>query len=486
MLRYAMILVLLVLAAASPVLAVDTLQVSSPDPVLESWRWRSFPELRGLGLQCLAEDRDGKMWFGVGEGAVRYDGTTWTTFTPEDGLLGAPVNVLLATRDGSVYAGTNLGISRFQGGSWQRLFPPEGDLPWRVTDLIETGGGVWAGTERGGLWLGPDGATLHTNAEMAVALGVAAPWLRVSVVPEAGVPTHEALWPEGIGALTVEGVIWALASGGPAEGAGLKIGDRIAALDGQVDGPVGTPVRLTVARSGLVEPFEATVVRDKVSGTIRSFPVYAVYEARDGKMWFGLSSLSGAVGIVRYDVAEKEVRLFTEADGLEIDYRPHIVQTRDGTIWTVFGSARAGVSRYDGRSWTSSRLSAFGGGNINPSVLETRDGTLWVGGQGGTLYAFRDGKWTVYRPPDTPLPGVRIWDLIEASDGALWLVSRGHEAYRLDRGATQWTSYEGLVAQCETPDGAQWFTSQKGEVIRYDGQTWTRYGREDGGLDCGM
>ena len=45
-----------------------------PDPVMEPWRWRSFPELKGRGLQCLAEDRDGAMWFGLEDGVRRYDG----------------------------------------------------------------------------------------------------------------------------------------------------------------------------------------------------------------------------------------------------------------------------------------------------------------------------------------------------------------------------------------------------------------------------
>lgn len=29
-----------------------------PDPVLESWRWQAFPELKDLGLRCMAEATD--------------------------------------------------------------------------------------------------------------------------------------------------------------------------------------------------------------------------------------------------------------------------------------------------------------------------------------------------------------------------------------------------------------------------------------------
>ena len=34
--------------------AVQPYQPTYPDPVLEPWRWRTFPELKGLGLRCMA------------------------------------------------------------------------------------------------------------------------------------------------------------------------------------------------------------------------------------------------------------------------------------------------------------------------------------------------------------------------------------------------------------------------------------------------
>ena len=120
------------------------------DPVLEPWRWRSFPELKGLGLQCMAEDQDGNMWFGTDDGVRRYDGVNWTAYTPEDGLPGAPVRTLCADRDGSLYAGSNLGISRFSGEGWDRVFPPGGNLPWHVRGLMQASdGSLWAGTAWG-------------------------------------------------------------------------------------------------------------------------------------------------------------------------------------------------------------------------------------------------------------------------------------------------------------------------------------------------
>jgi len=51
------------------------------DPVLASWRWRAFPELSGLGLRCMIETNDKKLWFGLEEGAPVSTGApirNWT------------------------------------------------------------------------------------------------------------------------------------------------------------------------------------------------------------------------------------------------------------------------------------------------------------------------------------------------------------------------------------------------------------------------
>ena len=490
--------------AAGECLAVRPYEPMQPDPVLESWRWRSFPELKGLGLQCMVEDRYGNMWFGTDGGVRRYDGLNWKVYTPEDGLLGAPVWTLCAARDSSVYAGTEMGISRFREGVWRRVFPPEGDLFWYVLDLMEASdGSLWAGTEWGALHLSARGATLYTNEEIGAAVRMLAPYVRVSIVPDRVAPIYP--WtkeiPIGI-RITNQGIIWALASGGPEAAAGLKAGDRITAVDGapgvtqgRLNGPVGSQVRLTVQREGRSGPFEVSFTRGPVEGTYRRFKFADVFEDRDGAMWFGL--LRGE--IVRYDARgtgpddPAAWRLYTEQDGLDTGNHPRIAQTRDGTIWTVSDNSRKGVNRFDGKTWARFRLQDLGGYDHSTSILETGDGTLWVGGK-FALHALRDGKWHVYRSGEVPVPSHRV-RLLEASDGALWVAGLGQEAVRLDYRTGRWMSYKGLYFQCETPDGSQWFvardTSGMCSVVRrapsagsgQGGGRWTRYGVEDGLMD---
>ena len=53
--------------------------------------------------------------------------------------------------------------------------------------------------------------------------------------------------------------------------------------------------------------------------------------------------------------------------------------------------------------------------------------------------------WRVYDPKDTaPLTGHRT-KLLEAADGALWIIGRGEEAVRLDLSEMHYQTYEGLI-----------------------------------------
>ena len=519
----------LVLLAALCLLAVEDAWPARPyrpvylDPLLEPWRWRSFPELKGLGLRCLAEAGDGSMWFGTDTGVRRYDGMGWTIYTQQDGLLGAPVDVLCAVRDGSIYAATEMGISRFGGVAWRHVFPPEGDRTWPINDVMEASdGSIWAGTAWGAVHLKEAEATLYTSEEMGRVLRELAPAVRVLIVPDAVVPARpwSAPWGEGIGARVVEGegiglrrgnapkTIWTLAPDGPAMVAGLKVGDEIASLNGSqpilfndaLFGPADVSVTLTVQRKGIAHPFDVAVSRRRMEGHSHEFSVADVYQDRTGRMWFGLEGGE----VVCWDAAQgggrsDAWRVFAAEDGLDVGRSPQIVQTVDGSVWVASHYGVKGVSRFDGKRWTSLRLSRLGGSDINTAIRETSDGTLWVGGN--SLCAFQNGAWRVYNSPEMPIPSHRT-RLLEASDGALWVAGLGQEVVRLDFMTPRWTTYRDLNFQCETPNGAAWFVTQDSGVVRCDrvgkqsgkpeagasqspgAEAWTRYGIEDGLMDA--
>ncbi|MBT3602547.1 MAG: hypothetical protein HOE48_25490 [Candidatus Latescibacteria bacterium] len=121
---------LLAILCVSSVDAVDTLQVATPDPLLEDWRWTEYDRRSGLAgkaLDPVFEDRDGNIWFATDQGAQKYDGVHWTTYTTEDGLAHNTVYKIMQARDGAMWIGTgdvgtgggSAGITRLVDASYR-------------------------------------------------------------------------------------------------------------------------------------------------------------------------------------------------------------------------------------------------------------------------------------------------------------------------------------------------------------------------------
>ncbi len=86
--QYTKCLILLILVGSSVCFAATPFTPRHPDPVHESWCWRSFPELKGQGLSCLVQDGDGIFLFGTDKGIYRYDGMNWHLFPFDEGWWG--------------------------------------------------------------------------------------------------------------------------------------------------------------------------------------------------------------------------------------------------------------------------------------------------------------------------------------------------------------------------------------------------------------
>lgn len=155
--RTVIIILLLVVGVAPPAMAVDTLEVTSPDPMLSKWRWTEFDQSNGLTgkIWNLFEDRDGNIWFSSDQNVQRYDGLNWTTYTTEDGLASNDIGMVYQTRDGAMWFGTwGQGISRFDPstGSGQAAWTTYTTEDGLATNLI-----YWNGLHEardGTLWAG--------------------------------------------------------------------------------------------------------------------------------------------------------------------------------------------------------------------------------------------------------------------------------------------------------------------------------------------
>jgi ligand-binding sensor domain-containing protein len=102
-----------------------------------------------------------------------------------------------------------------------------------------------------------------------------------------------------------------------------------------------------------------------------------VFQAKDGRYWFS----SRTEGAFRYD--GKTITRFTSKDGLPGDDIGGIQEDKSGNLYFSTGK---GISKFDGRSFTTLELKAAGEWKIQPDDL------WFAGGQdSGVVYRY-DGK----------------------------------------------------------------------------------------------
>ena len=110
---------------------------------------------------CIAEDRNGVLWFGTDRGLCRYDGATFTTYTEADGLAFREVYAMMVDRDGALWLGTGGGgASRFDGTTFTTVASAEGLRNPHVQSLLED--------SRGRLWLGTSGGLYRYERGRAI------------------------------------------------------------------------------------------------------------------------------------------------------------------------------------------------------------------------------------------------------------------------------------------------------------------------------
>jgi signal transduction histidine kinase/ligand-binding sensor domain-containing protein len=405
-------------------LAVQPYEPVCGDPLLEPWRWRVFSELSGLGLQCMAEGSDQKLWFGVRDSVICYDGFQWTTYGTNDGL-GGGAETLCAGPNGTLYAGGfRWGVSQFSQGQWRPLLPLTNQPVGFVRRLALTSdGSLWVAS-RNGLWRWRNSeCVLYTGPEgmEAVRTNRPTPGFRAELLPQE---------------------ILAKPRGSHAPG------DRTAIWEVYAD------------------PQDKLWIGTENGEILR-------YEPEDAAGASGKSLLSAGPG---------RWTLYNESDGLVTFRLPRILQTADGLVWVVYAGSTGQANYFDGARWSHVRLADFGAPDDCNSLLQTRDGTLWFGCN-GALCANRQGRWQVYEPPRVPIPAVRTF-LLQTADGALWIGGQDAEVMRVDYQTRRWLTYQDLNFQWETPQGAQWFLRRDGRVVRHDTNGWVSYGAEDGLIDA--
>jgi len=309
---------------------------------------------RDVYVRALAlDERRESLWVGTSAGAMEIDLATKdvrNVFTREQGLANEYIFAIGLDPRGHVWFGTNAGgVSTYLDGEWKTYFPMHGLADyWVYAFAYDKAGGSWIGTWNGANYYDPGTGEFTTYREELINI-----------------------WVYGID-IDDKGRVWFGTEGGVSM---YQNGNWRSWTHADGLGAANTGDLPQSPNTGL-----GTRSRHDLSvdvGDMESYnPNYvfaALYDPGRKGVWFG----TWGGGVSMFDGTSNWLS-YSQADGLAGNIVYSIAREDDGTLW--FGTNR-GVSRFDGKTWTTFRR-----GLPAPHVYAItvgEEGNIWVGTRGG-------------------------------------------------------------------------------------------------------
>lgn len=509
------------------ILVVAAVPVERHAEVPPSRTYTPADGLPGLDVRKIVPDSRGFLWLCTSDGLARFDGYAMTSYGVRDGLPDRRVGDLLETKSGEYWVSTAAGLCRLDARGERRF------VAVRLGDDE-------ASNETGDLVEASDGAVLCATSAGVYRIDTRDGAPAVSFLEAAGPKDVESLcldrsgnlWLGGLGELrrlAPDGHLATIAvptdviSAGQAilcihvdAGGRLWVGTKVGLFTAPPDATGAAPAAITQVTenapgrwvSSIFETRDRTLWVTATSGLWRrvsgesvvfersrrlddacSLAAWCAAEDRDGVFWVGTEC-----GAIRLD--RSGFTRYTAADGLLAPYVASLSLSREGrVVATLFLNGRV-VEGFDGQRFSGVKAA------VPPSV------TYFGWGWGQVVAEDLDGGWwlTVGTGLLRYRPAARIDLTFGASPHAIDL---GREAFRVfeDSHGDVWaslTNQPGLVrfaggaepgvdvtaeagggageftAFAETRDGAVWIGTSVGELIRYSGGRFERFGADAG------
>jgi len=465
-------------------------------------RFSNYTVEDGIGnntVWSLSADQKGGVWIGTRGGGLDYlrEGEV-SHYSTDNGLEGNYARALLVTPAGHLWVGTELGLSYFDGSTFTNYTTNDGLLYGAINALgLDREGRVWfadcqelsspgAGIGTSILcqpgrfdgrtfrhWQGLDGETIFSlthDDEDNIWAGTVSKLARYDGADFTYIDTTDGLAGNAVNSLLEDrnGDLWIGAIGGVSRYDGERI-KTFTTADGLSHNAVNDLLEdrngiLWIAseggldryRDGRIEPFgQQTGLEQK--------RIVKLLESRDGSLW--MASIGG--GVIHYD-GERYTTL-TAADGLPNDTAHSLVEDGDGHIW--ISTWDSGVSRYDGDDFIQYTTRDGLGYNYVISLFLDRLDRLWLGTLGGGVSLFADGEFTNFSDRDGIAPD-NVYGFSEDERGQLWLatssgVSRYDGTVFQNLLKRDGLADNGITSFAPSRTGHMWIATRTRGIVRY-------------------
>ena len=443
--------VLLWALVAQSVSAALPYEPVSADPLLQAWRWRTYPELNGLGAQCIFEGDHGVVWFGGTEGAWSYDGIEWQRHSNREGMGGDVASICQGRNGGMIFAG-HWGISEVRNGQYRRMlrFPNEQAVEIRKV-TTDHNGNLWAATSIGALYFDGDMWTLF----------------RLQAQPDLIITNYvgQSVNVEILPAFIQEKILAGKTLSTSGDGLASNFSDLCVDESGKVWLGLDSGQIIWCQNPGTTNRGWGAVTAAEGLSLGRS---PTLLSRRGGELWVGYASDSAFLNVFDgqkwSSISLRDVGIAENCGGL--------VETRDGAVWLA---GRYSVGVYRKGRWTRYEKPAVPIPLARNFIFESSDGAIWIGGPNTEIVRldYETPRWRMYH-------GLNFqW---ESPGGAEWFLSS--EGRVVLHETNRWFSLgpeDGLpdapVALVGTRTGEIWVAGSHAHTAataRFDGRSWVR------------
>ncbi|MBN1593784.1 MAG: DUF1573 domain-containing protein [Candidatus Coatesbacteria bacterium] len=478
--------------------------------------WHQYKIEHGLianRVSSIAKDLNGDYWFATYQGASRFDGTNWYSYTYANGRLSSDhVNDIAVSPDGHVWLSTDNGLNRINGAETVVYdVASYGDVglvtDWGYDLVFDADGNLWIATSRGVMVFDGENFETHLGA------GLRSNFI-TCVEPEGRTTYWFGTDDSGVNRLNDTGIYgwYGLVSDAISDiSSHLEAGrwyDWFGGAGGTTiydgtnwwnPGLVAVPYRIEVEyvdseadnqkfhkwictqgqgvfeRSGIYGNFTEntyTVANsDLLSDTVNSVTI-----DEDHTKWFGTDM---GVSILGSDGSWNSI---TMLEGLPSNHVT-AVDFKDDEVW--YGTDM-GVAVQKGDEWTTYQHIGADGPFIQDDFstmeVETWAGNcvLWFGGSGGLL-SYDGGDWTIYKEANSALLSNDVRDIAIDAARTKWICTSEGIA-SIDSNGNFWVTQSTIIGLLsndvrsvlvdETDN--KWFATGGG-VSMFDGTSWTNY-----------
>lgn len=214
----------------------------------------------------------------------------------------------------------------------------------------------------------------------------------------------------------------------------------------------------------------------KVLQGLKTNNIFPMIQDKAGNIWIS----TWEAGVSKYDGSS--FTHYTTKQGLSNDNVWSMLEDSKGNIW--FGTLRGGLNKYDGTSFTHYTTREGISDNDVMSIMEDKNGNFWFGTAKGGVNKY-DGKSFIHYTTAQGLIDNHVRSIIQDINGNIWFGTDNGISKFDGTSFSNYTTDQGLNNNniwciAEDKNGNLWISSWGNGIDKYDGKLFMHYSSAEG------